>query len=71
MVFGFFSFRGRLKVVECDRSMNAEYYMGFLERYLLPYVKRYHPEGVIYQQDDVPCHTALKQNNFCMTIILI
>ena len=59
MIWGCFSYRGRLKVIVCECNLNATEHINILERWLLHFLDSYHPEGGIFMHDGADSHRAL------------
>ena len=58
MVWGAISVHGKSKLHFVTGSMNSEQYAGVIDHVLVPFIRKYHDQDVIFQQDNAPCHVS-------------
>ena len=60
MVFGILTIHGLSNLTFIDGNLNADEYLIILSNVLLETIRRYDIQDPIFQQDNAPCHTAKK-----------
>lgn len=64
MVWACFSRYGKGPLVFVDGNLNSEGYVHILQSHLLPFLDMYHPEQVIFQQDNAPIHVSKRSKGW-------
>ncbi len=59
MIWGGVSWRGKTALAFIDSKVDKVRYCQMLDDVYQPYVKKYYPNGNIFQQNGAPAHTAL------------
>ena len=58
MVCGGISWKRETPLVVVNGTLNAEEYVNMLQEFLLPFRDEFYPQGIVFQQDNAPAHTA-------------
>lgn len=58
MVWGAISAAGKSKLFVVKGIMNSVKYTGVIDHVLQPFIRKYHDDSVIFQQDNAPCHVS-------------
>ena len=58
MVWGAISINGKSKLHFVEGIMNSAKYTGVIDHVLIPFIRKYHDNSVIFQQDNAPCHVS-------------
>jgi transposase len=64
MVWAGFSMLGKTHIAVLEGSQDAVAYCTTLRNYLLPFARRTHPRGFVFQQDNARIHTARVTTEF-------
>ena len=67
MVWGGISWRGKTPLVVVNGTLNADEYVTMLEEHFLPFRVEFYSNGVTFQQDNAPAHSARHTHDFFMT----
>ena len=63
-VWGGISWRGKAPLVVVNGTLNADEYVHMLEEHFLPFCDEFYPNGVTFQQDNAPAHSAAHTRDF-------
>lgn len=64
MVWGAISIKGKSELYFVEKSMDSEQYTRVIEHVLIPFMKTFHDDNVIFQQDNAPCHVSRASTKF-------
>ena len=64
MVWGAFSHKGKSKLFLVEGTLSGQGYVDLLTSHLLPFIRKYHRNNAIFQQDNASIHTCRLANQF-------